>query len=107
MKLTTDQVGAIERQTGAIPIPDDNPASEALTEVFGEHTFYADQSGLHVLEPVDAEELDGTHAEVIQIAEWTTDAKDELQPIEPQRSGAVLGLDEAGEAAIGADSPED
>jgi len=103
MKLTTEQVGAIERQTGAIPIPDDNPASEALTEVFGDHTFYADQSGLHVLEPVEIEEAEGPHAEVIQIAEWTTDDKDELQPIEPQRSGAVLGLDDSAEGDDEAD----
>jgi hypothetical protein len=100
MKLTTDQVGAIERQTGAIPIPDDNPANAALTEVFGEHTFYADQNGLHVLEQVDVTEQDGEHAEVIQIAEWTTDAKDELQPIEPLRTGAVLGIDEVSANAI-------
>lgn len=98
MKLTTEQVGAIERQTGAIPIPDDNPASAALTEVFGTHTFYADQEGLHVLEPVVAEDQDGNQAEVIQIAEWTTDAKDELQPIEPQRSGSVLSLEDTGAA---------
>lgn len=97
MKLTSEQVGAIERQTGAIPIPEDNDANEALTNVFGEHTFYADQNGLHVLEPVNIEEQDGDHAEVIQIAEWANDSKDELQPIEPQRTGAVLGLDDPGE----------
>ncbi|MBO6949664.1 MAG: hypothetical protein JJ855_16920 [Rhodospirillales bacterium] len=99
MKLTTEQVGAIERQTGAIPIPEDNAANEALTNVFGEHTFYADQNGLHVLEPVNLEEQEGDHAEVIQIAEWTNDSKDELQPIEPQRTGAVLGLEDDGEGA--------
>ena len=43
--------------------------------------------------------MDGDHAEVIQIAEWTNDSKDELQPIEPQRTGAVLGLEDDGEEA--------
>jgi len=106
MKLSDDQVGTIERQTGAIPIPDDNPASEALTEVFGEHTFYADQNGLHVLEQVVVEDRDGVHAEVIQIAEWTTDDKDELQPIEPQRTGAILGLDKDSEIILDDDEDE-
>jgi hypothetical protein len=106
MKLTDDQVGTIERQTGAIPIPDDNPASEALTEVFGEHTFYADQNGLHVLEEVNIEEQAGDHAEVIQIAEWTTDEKDELQPIEPVRTGAVLGLDKDSEIIVEDDADD-
>jgi len=30
--------------------------------------------------------------EVIQIAEWANDAKDELQPIDPQQTGAILSL---------------
>ena len=94
MKLNTVQVEVIEAQTGAIPIPHDNPANEALVNVFGEHTFYADQNGLHVLETVAVEETtDGEHAEVIQIAEWANEDKSELQPIEPRRTGAVFGLD--------------
>ncbi len=92
MKLNADQVGAIERQTGAIPIPNDNPANTSLLEIFGDHTFYADQNGLHVLEQVDVPDFDGDAAEVIQIAEWTSDTKDELSPMEPQRTGAVLAL---------------
>ena len=93
MKLTTEQVGAIERQTGAIPIPEDNPASTALTEVFGTHTFYADQEGLHVLEPVTLDDQDGEFVEVIKIAEWSSKDMNELQSIEPERSGSVLDLD--------------
>ena len=99
MKLNNEQVDAIERQTGAVPIPADNPANEALQNVFGDHTFYADENGLHVLEQVvleDAEE--GTQAEVIQIAAWASEDKSELQPIEPKRTGAVFGL-EAGDGA--------
>ena len=100
MKLNTVQVEAIEAQTGAIPIPHDNPANEALINVFGEHTFYADQNGLHVLETVAVEETTtGEHAEVIQIAEWANDDKSELQPIEPRRTGAVFGLDADAAAA--------
>ncbi len=101
MKLNTVQVEAIEAQTGAIPIPDDNPANEALINVFGEHTFYADQNGLHVLEAVAAEETTTSdHAEVVQIAEWANDDKSELQPIEPRRTGAVFGLNADAAAAI-------
>jgi len=46
------------------------------------------------------------HAEVIQIAEWTTDDKDELQPIEPQRTGAILGLDKDSEIILDDDEDE-
>ncbi len=108
MKLNTVQVDAIEAQTGAVPIPEDNPANEALTNVFGDHTFYADQNGLHVLEEVAAEETPGgDHAEVIQIAEWANDDKSELQPIEPRRTGAVFGLDADAAAAMPDAAPSD
>ena len=104
MKLNAEQVDAIEQQTGAAPIPEDNPANEALTNVFGDHTFYADQNGLHVLEQVEVE-ADGEHAEVVQIAEWANDDKSELQPIQPQRTGAVLGLQADGEGGDGDGEP--
>lgn len=93
MKLTTDQVDAVARQTGAQPIPHDNPPQEALQNVFGDHTFYADPNGLHVLEEVETAETDPAQAEVIQIASWANEEMDELQPIEPRRTGAVLPLE--------------
>jgi len=92
MKLNSEQVDAIERQTGAMPIPADDPANTALQNAFGEHTFYADQNGLLVLEEITLEETDGDHVAVIQIAQWANDEKTELQPIEPRHTGAVLGL---------------
>ena len=103
MKLNAQQVDAIERQTGASPIPEDNPANETLLNAFGEHTFYVDQSGLHVLETVELDDADGDHAAVIQVAQWANEEKNELQPIEPRQTGAVLGLqvpdDDGGEPA--------
>ena len=104
MKLNAKQVDAIERQTGAAPIPEDNPANGALQDAFGEHTFYADQNGLHVLEAVNLEETEGDHAAVIQIAEWANDEKNELLPIEPRHTGAVIGL-QAPEGDDGGDEP--
>lgn len=102
MKLTTEQVDAIERQTGAQPIPADNPAQDALESAFGEHTFYADPNGLHVLEPISTAGADGNHAEVLQIATWASETMDELQPIEPKRTGAVFSLD--ADAGLDADA---
>ncbi len=92
MKLTTEQVTAIESQTGALPIPEDNEANTTLVEIFGDHTYYADQNGLCVLEPAEVEDGTPDLAEVIQIAEWASDSKDELQPIDPQQTGAILSL---------------
>lgn len=91
MQLNEEQVDAITRQTGAVPIPADNPANAALENAFGAHTFYADPNGLHVLEEVQLDD-EGDHAEVMQIAEWANEEMSELQPIEPKRTGAVFGL---------------
>lgn len=92
MKLTTEQIATIEKQTGALPIPDDNEANTALVEIFGDNTYYADQNGLCVLEPTEVDDGTKNLVEVIQIAEWANDAKDELQPMDPQQTGAILNL---------------
>lgn len=92
MKLTTEQITIIETQTGAQPIPEDNEANTALVDIFGDHTYYADQNGLCILEPTEVEDGTQNLVEVIQIAEWANDAKDELQPIDPEQTGAILSL---------------
>jgi hypothetical protein len=91
MKLTDDQVSAVERQTGAQPIPADNPAVEQLQGAFGEHTFYADANGLHVIEPVGGEEAepDESRVAIVQIAEWADGDKSSLAPVEPRALGAL------------------
>ena len=61
MKLNDQQTGAVERQTGLAPVPEDNPRVEMLKDNFGDHTFYVDKVGLYVWEPVD-DEADGIGA---------------------------------------------
>lgn len=91
MKLTDDQVAAIERQTGAQPIPADNPATQQLEEGFGSHTFYADANGLHVIEVLGGEdaEPDESRVAIVQIAEWADEEKTSLSPVEPRALGAL------------------
>lgn len=92
MKLTPEQIATIEKQTDALPIPEDNEANTALVEIFGDNTYYADQNGLCVLEPTVVDDGTQNLVEVIQIAAWANDTKDELQPIDPQKTGAILSL---------------
>src|SRR4051812_41674766 len=58
MKLSTARVqqtlSQLEEQTifqDARAIPDDNPAIPQLNELFGDHTFFLDSDGLHIVEP--------------------------------------------------------
>lgn len=91
MKLSDDQVKAVEEQTGLQPIPEDNPAMPQLKENFGEHTFYVDDRGLYVLETAENDESQN-HATAVQIASWTDDNRNALQAHEPQATDAIFKL---------------
>ena len=95
MKLTTDQTVAVQRQTGADPLPEDNPTMGQLREIFGEHTFYVAEQGLVVPEttpePAAPEAADDA-VEFMLVAVWAGEDKQSLQPIEPQPTGIKLEL---------------
>jgi hypothetical protein len=100
MKLSNDQVRAVEEQTGLQPIPEDNPAMGQLKENFGDHTFYVDDRGLYILEtPQDDPEQQ--QATAVQIASWTDENRNALQAHEPHATDAVFNLTPqgSGEAA--------
>src|SRR5262249_42746315 len=56
MKLNSAQVQRALDQFEAHVIPDENPAIAELNDVFGDHTFFLDQHGLNIVEPVEAAE---------------------------------------------------
>ena len=91
MKLTTDQTAAVQRQTGADPLPEDNPTMGQLQEIFGEHTFYVAEQGLVVPETTPEAAEDGS-VEFMLVAVWAGEDKQSLQPIEPQPTGIKLEL---------------
>lgn len=103
MKLNTDQVAAIKEQTNADPVPEDNPAIDALRDAFGDHTFYVDTRGLHVFESVDLPDHEGEPATVIQVASWSDEEMTTLEPMEPQATGMVIDL--SGNGTGGGDGP--
>jgi hypothetical protein len=51
MRLNSTQVERTLSQMNAQVLPDDHPAVAQLTNMFGDHTFFLDESGLKVLEP--------------------------------------------------------
>jgi hypothetical protein len=96
MKLNDEQIKAVEENTGLQPVPEDNPAMSQLKESFGEHTFYVDDRGLYVLEtPSDETEQD--HATAVQVAQWTDENMNALQPHEPQATEAVIKITRTGD----------
>ena len=91
MKLNSTQVKQTLSQMDAQVLADDHPAVTQLADVFGDHTFFLDASGLKVLEP--AEELAGTKmesGEILSLADWTNAALTNLKPHAPEPTGTVV-----------------
>lgn len=106
MRLSNAQIAAVKEQTGADPIPEEHPNLSDLREAFGDHTFYLDQTGLHVLEDASGGEpaneneaapepngADKTQLAIIRVASWTDDERTTLGTHEPQVADQVLTVD--------------
>ena len=98
MKLSDNQVKAVEEQTGLQPIPEDNPAMDQLKENFGDHTFYVDDRGLYILE-TPQDDAQQAQATAVQVAQWTDENRNALQAHEPQATDAVFSLQPQGDGA--------
>lgn len=104
MKLSTAQIAEVKEQTGIDPVPEEHPTTPNLKEAFGDHTFFLDTNGLHVLEAAQEEiEEEKQALAVIRVASWTDENRTALAPHEPEVSEAALAVtpDEEAEASSG------
>ena len=53
MKLSSEKLGLVLEQIDADVILDDHPSLPKLREVFGDHTFFIDDNGLTIIQPLD------------------------------------------------------
>jgi len=91
MKLSDRGVDRTLDQFDAEPLPETHPAMKQLTEVFGEHTFFLDDTGLVILEPApDGADESG---QVVKLASWNDDHTS-LKPHEPERTDVMIDLGE-------------
>ena len=92
MKLNAAQVKQTLDQMNAQVLPDDHPAVSKLSELFGEHTFFVDQSGLKVLESTEPLEAEAQTGSVVSLADWNDKTFSSLQAHEPEPTGEVVVL---------------
>ena len=92
MKLSDRGVDRTLDQFDAEPLPETHPAIPQLNQVFGEHTFFLDDTGLVILEPAAGHEEAG---EVVKLASWNPDHTS-LKPHEPERTEVMIDLGEDG-----------
>lgn len=94
MKLNSAQVKQTLNQIEAEVLPDEHPAVTQLTDMFGDHTFFLDESGLKVLEPTEIPETDVQSSEVVSLADWSDASLTSLKPHAPEPTGTVVGFRE-------------
>lgn len=93
MKLSERGVDRTLDQFDAEPLPDSHPAMAQLTEVFGDHTFFLDDTGLVILEP--ATDGGDESGQVVKLASWNPDHTS-LKPHEPERTDVTIDLGKDG-----------
>jgi hypothetical protein len=93
MRLNSAQLERTLSQFEAQPLPDNHPAIPQLNNLFGDHTFFLDNMGLHVLEPSESPAEEGQAGEIINLANWSDANLTSLLPHEPEPTGVVVMIE--------------
>ena len=92
MKLNAAQVERILTQVDARVLPVGHPVDVELSELFGDHTFFLDNSGVNILEAAEMPEEGVETGEIINLANWTDTTFTSLRPHEPEPTGVLVAL---------------
>jgi hypothetical protein len=93
MKLNPAQVKRALSQFDAEALPDNHPSVPQLNSLFGDHTFFLDDTGLKVLEPAQTPEMENQAGELVNLAYWNNADPSKLTPHEPEPTGVVVVLE--------------
>jgi hypothetical protein len=93
MKLSTPWVDQTQDQFNVMAVRDNHPAVETLNQVFGDHTFFVGEEGLHIVEEANPDDRDSAAHEVVKIASWTDGERNTLVPQEREPVGVVMLTD--------------
>ena len=94
MRLNATQVKETLTQIDARVLPDDHPAVGRLSELFGDHTFFVDESGLKVLEAAEEADSETRTSSVVSLADWSDATSSTLRAHEPTPTGVVVILNQ-------------
>jgi hypothetical protein len=64
-----------------------------LNSLFGDHTFFLDESGLNVVEPAETGDPGVQACQVVNLANWTDENLTSLAPHEPEPTDLVIVLE--------------
>lgn len=92
VRQTLEQLEEQPAFQGTVAVPDDNPVLPKLTEVFGDHTFFLDSEGLHIVEPAEPGAAAAPTGQVIKLASWSDAGRTTLTPHRPEPTEIVVML---------------
>lgn len=95
MRLSPQAVKQTLNQFEAQAVPDNHPAMPQLSQAFGEHTFFLDNTGLHIVEPVQATDSGKQQGVIIKLASWSDPTRTSLAPHPPESTDLVVVLEAA------------
>jgi hypothetical protein len=94
MKLNDVQITKTLSQFRAQVLAEDHPAVAQFRELFGQHTFFLDARGLHVLELLEVPGMEAEEGELISLADWSDAGFTKLTTHQPEPTGVVVRLKE-------------
>jgi hypothetical protein len=96
MKLTSDQIERAVDRLDVAAVANAPDLMAQLVELYGDHTFFVDADGLHILEMVDEDEggAGGDVLTLVQLAAWSDETMSEVVTHEPRATGKSLALAE-------------
>ena len=89
MRLSNAQVRDVLHQMEAKVVPADHPSVRQLEAIFGLHTFFIREEGLHVIERGEIPSPDGDPAYVVKVAHWIDPKHTALEPQPAEVAGSV------------------
>jgi hypothetical protein len=90
MKLSSEKLESVLEQIDVEVVPDDHPSLPKLRDVFGDHTFFVDASGLIIVEPLEQDPVTG---ELIKIASWDDADPPHLVAHTPEETDVLIELE--------------
>jgi hypothetical protein len=94
MKLNQAQISRTLSQFSAQVLAEDHPAVVQFHQLFGQHTFFLNSRGLHVLELLEIPGKEAQDGEMISIADWSDADLMKLTTHPPEPTGVVIRLKE-------------
>ncbi len=92
MKLASAMIDRTLDEFEAEALPDNHPAVARLNEIFGDHTYFLDRSGLSIVEPADTSPVAAPAWQVVKIARWSDETKTSLSAHEPEPTDIVFAV---------------